>query len=230
MEQIKKNNLSVKTTENRIEVRFIDLPVEIETREDGKESRKIVGYAAVFNKWSETLFGYFREKINPNAFSEVMDDDAFALFNHDRNLVLARNKTTLSLSVDKKGLRYEFEAPNNTAGNDLIESLKRGDIKQSSFSFVVKEVLWAKTTSNDKNIDEDRTIMKIERLIDISPVTFPAYTETSAKVAKRSHDDFYEENREETDTEKNNEEVNTEQKPKIPANVRDKELELIEIQ
>ncbi len=31
-------------------------------------------------------------------------------------------------------MEYEFEAPNTTLGNDLLEMVKRGDVYQSSFA------------------------------------------------------------------------------------------------
>jgi len=157
-----------------------------ELRADG-ESRRVEGYAAVFGSESENL-GWFTEEIAPGAFDDVMRDDVRALYNHDENLILARTRSgTLELSLDGKGLRYAFEAPNTTAGNDLLESIRRGDITQSSFGFRVKEDKW-----ENKDVEENgnkmtktkRTIVKLERLYDVSPVTFPAYPDT--EVARRS--------------------------------------------
>ncbi len=178
--------------DGRAERRFYNLPVTIEKR-DGKESRTIVGYAAVFNKFSDPIGGWFREKIDPGAFDNVLNQDTVCLFNHDSNLVLARNNKTLVLSVDDVGLQYRFEAPNTTAGNDLLENIGLGNIVKSSFAFTTKRAEWAKNTDNN-NIEEDRTIMEIENLIDVSPVTFAAYPD--AVVAKREYDVYCTEHRE----------------------------------
>jgi len=209
--QIKKSN---------IECRTFSYPIGIEKREDDNPSRKIVGYAAKFNVWSSDLYGWFREKIDPKAFNNCLDQDTVALFNHNRDIVLARNTKTLKLSVDDIGLKYEFEAPNTTAGNDLIESLNRGDIKSSSFQFTVKKVEWSK--SEKAGIDEDRTILEVENLIDVSPVTFPAYPDTDAKIAERNQqiaqrslDDYCSEHRKE-ENEKDN----------FSFDIYEKELEL----
>lgn len=142
-----------------------------------KESRQVDGYAALFNSDSEVLYGSFIERIAPGAFDEVLKDDAVALFNHDPNLVLARNGKTMVLTQDDKGLRYQFEAPNTTAGNDLIENLRNGNISQSSFGFTVAGEEW--TCSEDRSKPSVRTITKIKRLYDVSPVTYPAYPDTS---------------------------------------------------
>ena len=184
--------------DTRVERRFFELPVEIETRE-GKPSRHVYGYAAVFNKWSAPIAGWFREKIDPHAFDNVLDQDTVALFNHDQNLVLARNNTTLKLSVDETGLRYEFDAPNTTAGNDLIENIRLGNIKSSSFAFTVKRAEWAKNTDKEGDVEEDRTILEVENLIDVSPVTFPAYPD--AIVASREYQNYCNREREEVPNE-----------------------------
>ncbi len=157
--------------------------IRIETREDGQE---VVGHASVFNSLSEDLGG-FREMIAPDAFSDVLNDDVRALFNHDPNMILARTKSgTLRLSVTEKGLEYRFDAPDTTAGRDLLVSLKRGDIDQSSFGFRVADDVWEK-----RDGEVVRVITKFERLFDVSPVVFPAYPDTD--VAKREYRDFMEE-------------------------------------
>lgn len=181
-----------KEVDNNIERRFFTLPVTIEKRADEAESRTIVGYAAVFNKWSDPIYNWFREKIDPAAFNNVLNQDTVCLFNHERNLVLARNGGTLKLSVDATGLKYEFEAPKTTIGDDLLENIRLGNIKHSSFAFVTKRAEWAK--SSEDTLEEDRTILEVETLIDVSPVTFPAYPD--ATVAKREYESFCAEKRE----------------------------------
>lgn len=153
-----------------------------ELRAPDKDSRTVEGYAAVFESDSEIMYGSWVERIARGAFSEVLNDDAVALFNHDPNLILARNKVTMTITEDKTGLKYRFEAPNTTAGNDLLENLRNGNIKQSSFAFTVADEEWAH--SNDKNKLTVRTIKKVERLYDVSPVTYPAYPDTT--VGQRS--------------------------------------------
>jgi HK97 family phage prohead protease len=157
--------------------------IEIETR-DGEETRTISGYAAVFDKWSHDL-GFFREKLSRTAFDGVDMSDVVATFNHNFDHVLARSSSgTLNLSVDENGLKYTFDAPNTTAGNDLLENVRNGNIKGSSFMFTVKEQTW-KYTEDDEA--DERTIEKVGSLIELGPVTMPAYPDTSA--AKRSHEE-----------------------------------------
>ena len=148
------------------------------------ESRKVEGYASVFNSRSKDLGG-FTEIIDPAAFEGVIKkSDVLALLNHDKDRgVLARSRKgvgSLKLSVDERGLLYSFEAPNTALGDELVEGLKRGDITTSSFAFTVSGEKWTK--------EEDgsylRTITQIDKLFDVSPVYNEAYEDTT--VALRS--------------------------------------------
>jgi uncharacterized protein len=152
----------------------------VEQREDGK--KMIRGHAAVFN--TETDLGWFRERIAPGAFSEsIGKDDVRALFNHDSNFVLGRNKAgTLTMKEDDRGLYVEIEPPDTQHARDLVTSIERGDISQMSFGFQTIRDSW---DTQENQVKDLRTLEKV-KLWDVSPVTFPAYTETD--VAVRSHD------------------------------------------
>ena len=169
---------------------------ELRASEDGKT---VTGYAAVFNSMSEEMWG-FRERIDPKAFDNADMSDVRALFNHDPNMLLARSSSgTLALSVDEKGLRYSFELPDTTAGRDLREMLKRGDVSQSSFGFTIAEDDWEERKNDAGEVVETtRIITKVHRLFDVSPVTYPAYPD--ATVAIRSRDKWQEEHNKDSKT------------------------------
>jgi len=140
----------------------------IEVREAEGDEMVLEGYAAVFN--SETDLGAFREVIKPGAFDDVMDNDVRALINHDPNLVLGRTTNgTLKLEQDERGLKYRVELGKQQYAKDFYESVKRGDISQSSFAFTIDKQSW----------NEERTVRsvdKVRQLLDVSPVTYPAYS------------------------------------------------------
>jgi len=139
------------------------------------EGRTVEGYASVFNSMSEDLGG-FREIILPGAFSEVLDNDVRALYNHDSNYLLARTTSgTLELKEDDKGLYYRFEMPNTSYGNDMLELFRRGDLSQSSFGFTVKKDSWR--MQDGQHV---RYIERVGSLFDVSPVVFPAYSQASS--------------------------------------------------
>lgn len=158
------------------ERRMISEPVEL--REEG-EKRYFEGYAFKFGAIAD--LGSFTEEVSPGAADEVMNDDVRGLFNHEPNLVLGRTKSgTMRMSIDPIGLKYTIDFnPNDTDHTNLMEKVKRGDISQSSFAFRVKDDKWE--TRNGK---DHRIITKFKRLIDVSPVTYPAYQD--ATVAARS--------------------------------------------
>lgn len=159
-------------------------------RAKGDNSRKVEGYAAVFESPSEPLggSGKFTEVIARGAFDNADMKDVRALLNHDMNVVYARTKSkTLVLRVDDVGLKYEFDAPNNPNGDNLLESLERGDIDQSSFAFFVDGDKWEEFPDGSVK----RTITSIKHVQDVSPVTFPAYEQTTA--VKRSLEQFEQE-------------------------------------
>jgi len=173
------------------ERRFLESSVSLRAAGEEGTRRTIEGYALKFEMWSRKINGWFYEKIARGAadslnFSEM---DILALFNHSSDKVLARTiSNTLSLEIDEIGLKYSFEAPNNTAGNDLLESVSRGDIQHSSFAFIMAP--GGDSWTIDENGDERRTLNKFASILDVSPVTNPAYLDTT--VAKRSFEEFKE--------------------------------------
>lgn len=139
-----------------------------------EDGNTIHGYAAVFNSMSEDLGG-FREIIAPGAFSDTLDADVRALWNHDANHVLGRTKSgTLRLYEDQRGLRVEIDAPE--AAGWILDSMRRGDVDQMSFGFRTRDDQWEM-----KDGYPLRTLRKVD-LFDVSVVTFPAYPETDAAV------------------------------------------------
>ena len=163
--------------------------LNVEERADGM-GPKITGYAAVFDKWSEDLGG-FREKIRAGAFKKAIGkSDVRGLFNHDSNYVLGRQSNgTLTIKEDKNGLWMEIDPPDTQIIRDLVLApIKRGDIKEQSFAFVIAEGgdEWKNLRGEKPDEPATRTITEVDELFDVSPVTYPAYPDTS--VALRSMD------------------------------------------
>jgi HK97 family phage prohead protease len=159
-----------------VERRF--LTQEFRVSEQG-EAPKIAGYAAVFDTPSEDM-GWI-EEIDPHAFDTVMagQHDVRALWNHNDDVVLGRESAgTLRLNVDARGLAYEIDPPDTTAAKDLIVSMRRKDIRESSFGFITARDQW--TDNPDGSVT--RRILEFQMILDVSPVAFPAFTATSAGV------------------------------------------------
>jgi len=160
---------------------FLPLTISEFRAESEGEKNFISGYASVYDQPTDKLF--FREVVKPGAFTRALQEkqDVRALFNHDPSAILGRSTAgTLSLSEDKKGLKFRVEMPDTTYGRDVMTSIKRGDISQCSFGFRAVKQAWV--TSQDPN-DAAKTISTRELrdvdLGDVSPVTYPAYDGTS---------------------------------------------------
>ena len=142
---------------------------------ENSDSPKIVGHAAVWNTWAD-ISGYFRERILPGAFKKTLKEaDIRALIEHDPMLIIGRNKAgTLRMNEDEKGLAVEIDIPDTSYGRDLVVSIKRGDKTQMSFGFQAVQ------TNDDYN--NDTREIKEAKLFDVSMVSFPAYSQTTAQV------------------------------------------------
>lgn len=148
---------------------------------DDEEKRYAEGYAILFDVASDGLF--FEETIERGALEGVIEkSDVFALLNHDRSRgILARSKMgagSLELTVDSKGLKYRFEIPKTSLGDELKENLRRGEIEESSFCFDVEKETWEKR----KDGTWKRYIHKIGQLYDVSPVYNAAYSKTTVSL------------------------------------------------
>ncbi len=171
------------------EVRIIT-PEAGEMRSDPKTGQ-VSGYALKFNTRSKLLMGQFYETIKPGALDGVLEkSDVLALLEHDRRRgILGRSTNgvgTLDLTVDDKGLRYAFTPPDTELGREVVQYLKRGDIKASSFHFELANGGDSWSRRSDGKLDRD--ILKYDEIKDVSLVFQPAYPETTATI--RSLEEF----------------------------------------
>ncbi len=146
------------------------IPAQIRADDTGI---RVEGYAAVFGQ--ETKIGdWFREKIEPGAFSDAIGrDDVVFLINHD-GLPLARTRSgTLRLSEDSKGLKIETDLdPEDPDVKSIVGKMRRGDLDKMSFAF------WPEVQEWDETGDMPLRIIKKAALFDVSIVTTPAYEGT----------------------------------------------------
>lgn len=146
--------------------------------------RRIQGYAAVFNRFSQPLPERGRtiiERIHPRAFDDCLKRcDVRGLVNHDSNLLLGRTKNgTMRLTVDSVGLHYDIDAPDTQVGRDTVVSIERGDMDGSSFSFTVEP---GGDSWDDSTSPPIRTVNRVKSLFDVGPVTSPAYLDSTSNV------------------------------------------------
>jgi len=159
---------------------------DIEIRELKEGKFTIAGYAVIFNSLSEDLGG-FKEIIKPGAFDRTLKEiengrepDVSARVQHLGGLTtIGRiSNGTLRLSVDKKGLRYEVDTPNTSAGRDIVTLVKGQYINKSSFAFSVAP---GGEEWDDTVYPYVRTLTDLD-LYDVAPVDGPAYEATTVNM------------------------------------------------
>ena len=147
-----------------------------EVRAGEGEGLILEGYAAVYDQQTD-IGGMFKETISRGAFDDVLQNDVRLLLNHEGAPMARTTNGSLVLSSDDHGLKYRANLVDTQASRDLHAMIKRGDISQSSFAFMVGE-----QEINDRG---DRNVLKVSNLLDISPVTFPAYEFSSVHARKK---------------------------------------------
>lgn len=161
------------------EIRSFDF--DINATESEERGKYIEGRAIVYNQRAN--LGWYDEIIASDALKDTDLRDVRLLVNHNTNMIpLARSRnnnanSTMQLTVDENGMgiRANLDVENNADAKALYSAIDRGDISQMSFMFVVDKDSW-------DDIDSDhptRTITGIKRVLEVSAVIFPAYSQTS---------------------------------------------------
>lgn len=138
------------------------------------DAKIIEGYFVRFNE--PTSMGWFYEQIAPEALDNI-GEDIRALWNHDSNFPLARTtNNTLTLEKREAGLWGKIILPNTSYANDLYENIRTGVVDGCSFGFYI-------TDEEPTSYGNDEWLWTIKglELIEVSPVTFPAYPTTSVE-------------------------------------------------
>lgn len=153
---------------------------EMRASKDESARGIIEGRAIVYD--SLTDLGYFEEVIAAGALKNTNLKDVRFLVNHNTDMIpLARSRnnnenSTMQLIVDENGLkiRVKLDIENNSDARNLYSAIERGDITGMSFMFTIRGESW----ENENTDHPKRTITDIERVFEVSAVTFPAYEET----------------------------------------------------
>ncbi len=161
------------------EIRSFDF--DINATESEERGKYIEGRAIVYNQ--RTNLGWYDEIIAADALKDTDLRDVRLLVNHNTDMIpLARSRnnnanSTMQLTVDEEGLviRANLDVDNNTDAKALYSAVERRDLDGMSFMFVVDKDAWDDLESEHPT----RTITGIKRVLEVSGVTFPAYSATS---------------------------------------------------
>ena len=160
---------------NEREYRF--MPMEgFELRAEGRDEEdtmNVRGYASTFEEYE--LFEWegnrYCERIEPTAFDGCDMTDVVFRKDHQGTVFARTSNGALKLEVDKHGLLTDTDLSRTASAREMYDEIRAGMYTQMSFAFVVdddeiqKDKEWHKYT---------RIIRHIQKLYDVSPVSFPA--------------------------------------------------------
>ena len=163
----------------KTELRSFDF--EVRAEQDEEHGHFLTGRPIVFGQ--RTDLGWHDEIIESGALDGTDLKDVRFLVNHNTDMIpLARSRnntenSTMQMVVDGGGMtiRVNLDTENNAEAKSLYSAVSRGDISGMSFMFNVDGDAW-------DDIDTDhptRRIRSIARVLEVSAVTFPAYSATS---------------------------------------------------
>ncbi len=161
------------------EIRAFDFEVRAEQTEGHGHS--LTGRPIVFGQ--RTDLGWHDEIIEQGALDATDLKDVRFLVNHNTDMIpLARSRnnnenSTMQMTVDQDGMgiRVDLDIENNAEAKSLYSAVARGDISGMSFMFAVDKDSWDDIESEHPT----RHIRSIGRVMEVSAVTFPAYSQTS---------------------------------------------------
>lgn len=171
---------------NKSEIRTIEC--ELAVREvDGSsqdESRTITGTAIVFNAESQVLDDWgvdFREIIKPEACTQTFINSQDIKLNllHNRSMTIARSnkgRGSLKLTVDGRGVNFEFEAPKCDLGDQALELVRSGVYSGCSFEFIPEDY---EVEERGANKEVRITHKKFRAITALTIGMDPAYTQTT---------------------------------------------------
>ncbi len=167
------------------ERRVVVVGAEFRVAKDEGKAPRIEGYASVFDSPSVDLGG-FREIVKPGAFTKTLEEgDPRAYWQHDSSRILGRRSAgTLALEEDEHGLRISLDPGDTSWGIDALKSIERGDVDQMSFGFrTIKDRFY----TDEQTGTEVRELLEVD-LLEVSPVSMPAYEQTEVQVRSLLHD------------------------------------------
>ena len=158
----------------------IDRQAEVRTLEDGQEV--VEGYATTWTEymlWDDGEYRMF-ERVDEHAYDECDMSDIIFQLNHEGRVYARGSNKTLTVTPDEHGLKTVAYLGGTDEGRKLLEEIKGGYLTRMSQGFRVKqEKREIVEDTENKRVDIHRTIMKMEKLYDVSVVSLPANDATS---------------------------------------------------
>lgn len=148
------------------------------------DEKRVTGYATTFDE-PYTLYSdgeyEVREVIDPSAFDNCDMTDVIMQYNHEGRVFARLSNGTLKLNIDKsKGLEIDADLDGTELGRQVYEEIKGGYTNRMSMGFKVDKSadIWTRQETDGKTIEE-RRVMSVVKLYDVSAVSIPANPGTS---------------------------------------------------
>lgn len=156
-------------------------PEEIE-----EKSYMVEGYASTFEPY--TLFTRdgvdYKERIEPTAFDEADLTDVVFRVDHEGRVYARSSAGTVEIWHDEHGLGQRTDLSKTQAARELFADIEAGNYPKMSFAFTVAD--GGDTFDRETHT---RTISRIAKVFDVSPVSFPANPGTQLSVSTRAYFD-----------------------------------------
>ena len=140
-----------------------------ETTPAGQQEYRVMGHAATFERYLLYRDGdteYF-EQFDPHAFDEADMTDVVYRVDHQGAVYARTSAGSLTMQVDSRGLAMEADLSRTTGARAHYEDVRAGNYPKMSFAFIVREESYDRETRT-------RRILKVDKIYDVSPVSFPA--------------------------------------------------------
>lgn len=180
------------------EFRYMPLEgFELRAEDEKEDTCNVRGYASTFEEYE--LFSIdgtsYCERIEPTAFDECDMSDVVFRKDHQGTVYARTSNGALKLSVDKHGLLSDTDLSRTASARAMYEEIRAGMYTQMSFAFIVEDN-GDEIIRDKENHKYTRVIKRIEKLYDVSPVSFPANPGTDI-YARSRFDGVIEEERKE---------------------------------
>lgn len=163
---------------------YRNMELRIKQEEGNEPSFFVEGYASTFDKYLLlTIDGedYF-ERIEPTAFDNADLSDVVFRVDHEGPVYARSSAGSVEIWHDEHGLGQRADLGRTQRARDLFADIKVGNYPQMSFAFVV-----ADDGDYFDMATNTRVITKIDKVFDVSPVSFPANPNTSLSVSTRDY-------------------------------------------
>ena len=160
---------------------------DMEFRFEGSEdipNYEVRGYASTFEPYKMMTFDgvdYF-EQIDPKAFDNADMSDVVFRIDHEGAVYARTSARTVDVWTDEHRLATRADLSRTQKARELYEDIKAGNYPKMSFAFTVAE-----DGDSYDSATHTRTIHRIAKVFDVSPVSFPANPTTELSVSTRDY-------------------------------------------